>query len=309
MMSIVSRFRIKLINRMGIQVKWSTCITFAILQIFLPYSCSGLATGLPAQEWCNYVSNSPEPDIIFYNRAPKCGSTTMVSIAETSCKIGRGCSMIDYQSKYWKPVTTEIEQQAIYKFASKRKRENEIAVLHGHVPNFPFNASHVSGSKRMEFMQLYRNCVDRYSSSFVYDILDSLKAKTAKSNHSYNAYVESLFDTVHWEGCVMNKTCLLNSSKYKSMRVDEYWYYTVGRRACNGSSLCQYSAEKGEEFKHKFEPREGNYIAFGLLEEMEKYLELLECVYPTIFSGNTLLSYVSASFANNKNKSNLFHLP
>ena len=274
-------------------------IAFAVFQLSVPYLCAAVKYGLPAQNWCNYVSNSPEPDIIFYNRVPKCGSTTMVSIAETSCKSGRDCSVIGYPSKYWKPVITEKEKESIYKFASKDKRKSGIKVLHGHIPYFIFNASNVLNSQRMEFVQLYRNCADRYASSFFYDILDSLKAKTAKKKHEYNEFLISMFGTINWQDCITDKKCLLNSTKYKRMRIDEYWYYTVGHRACNASSssLCKYREVESEAFELNFNPREGNYIAFGILEEMEKYLELLECIYPSVFTGRCCARLLCTSFS------------
>jgi hypothetical protein len=242
-------------------------------------------------KWCHYVKHTPEPDLLFYNRIPKSGSSTMLDILmHNQLNISNMLDLINTNNTYWKFHDTPEKSKQLYDLVRLSYRPGKKILLSGHVPYFPFNMSSVTGTSnaRMEYINTLRNCSERFVSNFIYSALDCAAAKQAKHNKKIPEYNMHNFGATNITACILNNTCLHQSPLFQNLFPDVVSHFILGE----DNRHFQYSKQKQNvaELNTIMEPREGNLIAFGLAEHFEESLELLECVYPTFFHGNIFIA-------------------
>ena len=126
-------------------------------------------------------------------------------------------------------------------------------VVEGHFPWKDFRDLKVS----MEFIQLLRNCPDRHTSNFFYRL----------PNHGKDLQPKEL-------SCLLDERCVNEMTDIMYMGTNDY-----SETFCGGPCSVQGVLEQIHP------PGLGQFAVVGLLEHFPEYLEMLECVYPSIFRG------------------------
>jgi hypothetical protein len=110
----------------------------------------------------------------------------------------------------------------------------------------------------MEYIQLLRNCPDRHTSNFFYRLPNNGKDLEPKLLT-----------------CLLNERCINEMTDIMYMGTNDYSETFCGGRPCDIQSVVE----------HIQPPSLGQFAVVGLLEYFFEYLEMLECVYPSIFEG------------------------
>jgi hypothetical protein len=203
------------------------------------------------QQWCRYVHNSPEPDMIIFNRFMKCGSSTMNSILSQLQKTHSSFHFHSQNGVEWqKQDAKEIyESLELVLRASNRSR----MVVEGHFSWKDFGDLKVS----MEYIQLLRNCPDRHTSNFFYRL----------PNHGKDL-------SPALRSCLFNEQCVMDNPDIIYMGTHDY-----------SETFCGWPCETKSALERLHPPGPRQFSVVGVLEQFRDYLEMLECVYPSVFRG------------------------
>lgn len=110
-----------------------------------------------ARRWCQHISTTPEPSVLFYNRIPKCGSSTMIDIIKRQIKVMHKPIYYYYlSSQWWSSYAMNGEKDKLYNYLKIRffrDRNAQMRVVVGHTNFFPFSTRKV-GQDSMEYMQV-----------------------------------------------------------------------------------------------------------------------------------------------------------
>lgn len=239
-----------------------------------------------AAEWCEYVQSTPEPALLFYNRIPKSGSTTMEAVIRRQRKELMEFDYFPAPSKFWdQDFSTGTWPAKLYEYVNGQKQGSSrpMTVIDGHIQYFDFNMMKITkrANNRVEFMQLFRTCVDRAVSHYYFKIYDCIDANKAKHEQRYEKYKQGLFGTVDISACKQNDTCLQNSGVFQRVSTGMIAGYFSGASCAKPCS----QVKKIGAARRNVAATSGRYVTFGPLELLSEYLEMLECVYPTYFSG------------------------
>jgi len=222
-------------------------------------------------DWCERIGSSPEPREVLYNRIPKAGSSTMQHLlrinnhgrsrgnrdGDTSFRIGSefwGNTLIERQSSDGR-LRAEFDR-----IAEDRKKPELAVVIDGHFyPMFKHGAA--------TYFNIMRNPRSRLTSWFYYSLHDSHEAKALNrsSEELVKTYGSDKLDEKCYDSLVCQKFI---KRKYKSQL----------QYLCEGD-VCGSEGEKAQIFSSTL------LEVGGFLEEFDKSLEMLECVYPTVFNG------------------------
>mmetsp|Transcript_23002 Transcript_23002/g.33641 ORF Transcript_23002/g.33641 Transcript_23002/m.33641 type:complete len:330 (-) Transcript_23002:128-1117(-) len=233
---------------------------FVYFILFLSaHLCEDLSDELTPREWCRYINESPEPDIIVFNRYMKCGSTTMNTIISRQERLQRTLNkrsfrFVSQDGAFWNRHSSHA---VLDKLAELRRSANNLTiVVEGHF--LWKNFSDTTSPFRIEYMQLLRNCADRHTSNYFYRLPD----------HGRNLDMHP--DVLR---CLLDKSCISKDTDLQHMSTSEY-----------SDSFCGMPCSP-EDALVNISPENGRYSAVGTLEHFNKYLELLECVFPSVFGG------------------------
>lgn len=161
-----------------------------------------------------------------------------------------------------------------------------------------------NGYDKPLFSQILRKCDDRIVSDLNYDIAYSEAAIDAKRKHKYTDFLQGKLGVPSSEStkCLANSTCVLRSPVFHhaAHNATKINMFVAGAKAClrpGTNGVCKkvdyYGSTHG---KHRLSSPIEGYATFGVVEYLTEYLEMLECVYPSLFTGknpyNTMLSVV-----------------
>jgi hypothetical protein len=202
-------------------------------------------------QWCQYVHSTPEPDMIIFNRFMKCGSSTMNLILSHlqqahSSFYFHSQNGVDWQKQGPKPLYASLQHIL-------RSSNHSRMVVEGHFSWKDFGDLKVS----MEYIQLLRNCPDRHTSNFFYRL----------PNHG-----KALDPTLR--SCLFDEQCVLANPDIIYMGTDDY-----------SETFCGWPCDTKSALDRLHPPGPRQFSVVGVLEQFRDYLEMLECVYPTIFRG------------------------
>ncbi|KAG1649447.1 Heparan sulfate 2-O-sulfotransferase 1 [Nymphon striatum] len=219
----------------------------------------------------NCTESSGDQMRLIYNRVPKCGSTTFQNLL-VKLKVRNGFNLyssILYDSRQ----LNDIEQMQLVK-----KIESMDAPLsferHVFFTNFTkFN------EKQPIYMNIIRDPVERIISSFYYNkprIIELLKNQSVSSNVKKYRYLHLTF-----EECV------------EEQNEKDVCHYKYGEPSneklmvpffCGHSNLCRLTGNEWALNVAKYNI-ENYYAVVGVLEDMDKTLQVLERYIPKFFSG------------------------
>jgi hypothetical protein len=200
-------------------------------------------------QWCRYIHSTPEPEVIIFNRFMKCGSSTMNSIISRLQKIHPSFYFYSQNGVDWQRAKPDQLYQSLQEVL--RASNHSRMVVEGHFPWKDFGDIKVN----MEYIQLLRNCPDRHTSNFFYRL----------PNHGKDLQPQLL-------SCLLNEKCINEKTDIMYMGTNDYSETFCGG-PCNVPSVLE----------HIHPPGLGQFTVVGLLEHFLEYLEMLECVYPSIF--------------------------
>ena len=273
--------------------------------------------------WCSSVQSTPEPSLVFYNRIPKCGSSTMQGLfrkiahyqhsTKSNSSHLKNVKAASTTRPLWSNQPSPQLQQDLYQFVNSQftSSKNNLLVFDGHISFFPFNTSSIRLNSQvtnaLEFTNVIRQCESRQQSGFFYTLYESVgarKAERKKQTSSYLLETLGLDKSENLTQCLRNESCLLKSNKLNpssKARIISTFMGDCSRKG--GCSERQSQQQKKEEQKGKngkeiniemvtqrevasvlnnVKANSGVYKTFGLIEYLTQYLEMLECVYPSM---------------------------
>lgn len=261
----------------------------AAISLLLLVIGSGLHLGRSvgdAEQWCQYVASTPEPSLLFYNRIPKSGSTTMKAIIKRQNR--NSFDNVPMPVEFWgQSYATKEAKNKVYDFINRNKHSRGKTVIDGHIQYFDFDARKISirDNDRMEYMQVMRKCTDRSASNYYYAMYDNNRANAAKRANKYEQYKHDLFGTSDIYKCKRNDTCIVKTPIFQNIGTNIISLYMVGS-AC-GQDCKDSPLGKIEAARTQTAAASGRYVTFGPIERLADYLEMLECVYPSYFKGKS----------------------
>lgn len=201
-------------------------------------------------KWCSYIHNSPEPELIIFNRFMKCGSSTMNSIIS---RLQNKHSRFYFHSQNgvdWQKNSPEKLHQSFTQILQNSNTSR--MVIEGHFNWKDFGLL----NSNLEYIQLLRNCPDRHTSNFFYRLPNhgkDLKPKLA--------------------ACLLEEQCVNSFPDLQYMGTSDY-----------SETFCDWRCSTTEEVLERLHPPgRGQFSIVGLLEYFSEYLEMLQCIYPTVF--------------------------
>lgn len=232
------------------------CI-FKSMMVWFLFLFINLAALVQGKSWCKYIHDSQEPPLIIYNRIPRSAGTFVSTMMDKNA--------VNHQERlgtwhanetYWFKDYDKDEQSRndLYGSIKAQLTNHSMLVVDGHWYWHQFHPEDFDISS-VEYLQIARNCVDQTKSV----INAALKKK----------------DLV--EHCDSSVECLRHSLK------DELTYGMITNYYCGHH--CQQKAAGSlwdGAFTNVYNYQDG-YTMIGVVEHLEETLEMLECVYPTIF--------------------------
>lgn len=193
--------------------------------------------------------------IILYNRAPKCGSRSMLSVLG---RLAQRNNFTEYTSQDYRnkrPKDTELPQQI-----------KDIAILK---PPIIYNRHlfyvdfRKYGYQQPIYINLIRDPIERFSSHYNYMKYGDETEK--------RGYPKSTWSDIN--------VCILRDQVICKRNLPFY----VGRFFCGMDSLCEIPSRKRLEYTKKILDEE--YLLVGITEEFENTLRLFERLLPEYFDG------------------------
>lgn len=222
---------------------------------------------------CAYLQANPtEPELIFYNRMPKAGSSTMSALYETLAKRNT-FGLWHAPRKFWGEMDKNIREFEENIITELTYYSHYIVDGHWNQRLFDTSLFH----RNAEYIQLIRDCHGWVISQADYTLLDCEFANNAKKSHTYDDYVKEMLkiNNTDIDACFADYDCLRHSGFLQS---PNDFYGCV----CGESCSAKYA------HKNTVTPTLNNpdvFIAVGVLSQLEKYLYVLECAYPNILDG------------------------
>lgn len=211
------------------------------------------------------------PDFYFYNKMPKCGSTTLkVLLKELALKNKFAQYVVLMGTKTSRDDTEEMLVNDIWGEYEKAKQSPFIAVKHETILNFT-----KFGKAQPTTFNIVRDPIDRFVSNYYFCRYGSI----SMPNYRCRPYpedkrlmlVDDFFTTGH------GKLGEFSDTHYVS------WL-------CGYDPLCKKSISKTDKDKPAVYSYTKNlimndYLVLGILEEFKKTLTLFEVMMPEIFTG------------------------
>ena len=235
-----------------------------------------------AKEWCHAIKSTPEPDVLYYNRIPKCASSTMLALfGSKKLKFERPFKCFNLDRRFWTDHPTPPLQEEIYE-----EMNNQILtpsfkrIFTSHTGYFPFNQSAMKYQKLVEHTQVVRECEARQMSASLYGLYGVMTRK--KANHAMlYEHLRKYLRVAHEsdvDACLSNEACLgqqiLPTKKSNLIAT----YMSDCQQQCDSLSEAVQAVQANLQSK-------GAYKTFGIAEHLSEYLEMLECVYPDMLTG------------------------
>ena len=236
------------------------------------------------EEWCRVIKSSPEPDIIFYNRIPKCASSTMLALygaRELKIRKTKAFESFNLHRKFWFDYPNPVLQEELYEEVNKHIQTPATKIVfNSHTGYFPFNQSAMKYQKLVEHTQVVRGCEARQMSASLYGLYGVMTRKKANRTKLYQHIQKhlSLTKESDVEPCLSSEACL----KKKMLPANKSNLIATYMGGCEHNN-CQSFSEKVQAVQTNIQAK-GAYKTFGMSEFLSEYLEMLECVYPSMLT-------------------------
>ena len=164
-----------------------------------------------AEYFCKYLQSSPEPDILIYNRVPKCGSKTIVELLkERHRSKPTGVAVFSTGSRHWNPVKYDSNRthlQILVEQATKVQEKKKKLILAGHWNWHNFKGDF--GNLTVEHINVLRVCDGRIRSQLFFDLFDEKSAKAASKGGYLDSFQSSLLQTnLTLQSCLDDVSCI-----------------------------------------------------------------------------------------------------
>lgn len=239
-------------------------------------------------EWCSAIKGSPEPDLLYYNRIPKCASSTMLDLFRAVAREHGRVIAYDLDKSLWSDRPSLLLQQELYKDVNERIfKPSTKLVFNSHTGYFPYNTSSIKYHKTIEQTQVLRECESRQISHFFYDIYGVLPAKRAALAHNSSRFMQKkleLSSDTEVAPCLRSERCLANVIR-PDIKSNWIATYMGGCSSSSNIGQCRDTSHQAAALVSENIKPTGVYKTFGMSEHLYEYLEMLECVYPTMLRG------------------------
>ncbi|XP_071818563.1 uronyl 2-sulfotransferase-like isoform X2 [Apostichopus japonicus] len=209
--------------------------------------------------------------ILLYNRVPKCGSRTLLSLTDTLAErygYRKPAEIIVSRSK-WQNKNMEVPYHDIVR---KRLRNAPVtSVIHGHIYFIDFSRDKlVLPHKRPIYLNLIRDPFDRLVSQYYFVRFGDGKFTNLKQLHkmTHPRHINESFND-----CVERDRPECIGPYVQSLMVNYF---------CGYGPECQQPTEGALE---KAKQNVDKYVVVGVVEEYEDFLKVLEKLLPDFFGG------------------------
>lgn len=252
------------------------------------------------KQWCHHISSTPEPEVIVYNRMPKCGGETLAHLIH-QCFKSNGQGSWHTNIFEWVDFDEDI--------AHKRKMEMEIQlhvnksksgriIVDGHWKQTSFNI----GPYRMESIQQIRECKSKKRSNFFYYLNE--KNKTEEEIRSHVLQIKNSSTTI--DECIHDIHCLENAKPVSFDAVRDL-HFLCGSQCAKSHRPAGMKMNLGYingALANLHDP--SVYAVIGTLETLNQTLEMFECVYPQSMKGiRAMYSALANPIKNSSRKENV----
>jgi hypothetical protein len=208
MMNVVAKTRQN--NNIACFMKWNTVAQIGVI-FFISWGCETEDEKAFADQFCKYLQSTPEPDVLIYNRVPKCGSKTIVELLkERHRKVRTGVSVFSTGSRYWNPInydTNATHLNILREQSAKFQGENPKLLLAGHWNWHNFRGDF--GDRTVEHINVLRDCDSRIRSQLFFDLFDEKFAKAAmKGGYLTKHQSQLLHSNLTLEECLDDRKCI-----------------------------------------------------------------------------------------------------
>ncbi|XP_054169239.1 uronyl 2-sulfotransferase-like, partial [Oppia nitens] len=216
---------------------------------------------------------------LIYNRVPKCGSTTLITLLENLSKLNH---FKHYNSKIYNKRLLNFKQQKI--FINELMQYSAPFSYDRHIYFINFELYNVSNIPI--YINIIREPVERVISSYYYRRFVALKSMT--NNLTDKSKPSDYWFNKSFEKCVFNKDSECDINANNSFIMSLLPYFCGQHRKC----LDVNSKWALEAAKHNIEK---HYKVVGILEYFNVTLKVLQHIIPQFFEG------VLNSYYNNDN--------
>jgi hypothetical protein len=189
---------------------------------------------------------------------------------------------------FWGNLTDKYEtKKDFYAYIYKNVDINNFNTLDAHTNNFPIDASKLKGkngkNNSIECMQVIRDCPSISTSLYYYALFDSFVATHSKKENTHRQHVYRLLGSNNISACFLNDTCISESNIYRGCHTTHI-SNMMGGEICDRVG-CDSQEKRVSSVLSNMGLDRGKYITFGLTNNLKEYAEMLECTYPSYFSG------------------------
>lgn len=173
-------------NKLLTTLLWNCCIVHYFIN------------GNP-EKFCELLSKKKEPDVLIYNRVPKCASTSMTQLMELMPNV----VLFTSPPYFWDELDSDIKKRHLLVDQSLKLLNNQKKrlIITGHFSQTTFTEF---GKRTYEFINVIRECTSRRISEFFYHLFDSVAAHEAV-NHK--EFVQKIIHNASLNACLSDDHC------------------------------------------------------------------------------------------------------
>ena len=239
-----------------------------------------------AKSWCTRIRDTPEPWLIVYNRIPKCGSSSLERIFDHQKRVSRHRIVAWHTPmQYMGPFHNDATQK-FYATLAKRRSQFGRGAFHVVDGHWSFREIPRNLTTKVEYIQMYRECRGQAKSAALWEMVNGVPRSARRNPDKLKDYLSTRGLNIPAKECIEDINCLqrIHLGNVKKGIVTRQYFCgdpcAPGATGNHSAWDVAISRLRGDNPGVR-----GVYSIVGVTELFEEYLEVLQCLYPSVFDG------------------------